>query len=115
MKGGANVKDHDIEVVDDSKNHRYVIRVDGNPAGLAVYHLRAGKHLFVHTEIDDEFARQGLGSRLVQSALDDVRAQGGSIVAICPFFASFIKRHPEYDDLVDMELTERINGLRNSG
>lgn len=115
MNSAQKPDDEDIRVKDDSKNHRYVLEVNGKGAGLAVYHVRAGKHLFVHTEINDDFVGRGLGSKLVRYALDDVREKQGSVVAICPFFASFISRHPEYEDLVDVELTERINGLHNSG
>lgn len=104
-----------VRVFDDTEKHRYVIEVDGVVAGLAVYHLRNGVHLFVHTEINDDFARRGLGTVLVRSALDDVRAKAGSIVPICPFFAAFLERHPDYRDLVNVELTDHINGLRTQG
>ena len=36
-----------------------------------------------------------------QAALDDVRAQGLRVIARCPFFASYIDRHPAYADLVE--------------
>lgn len=104
----------DMRVWDDAENHRYVIEVTGEVAGFAVYHLRAGKHLFVHTEIDDNSAGRGLGSELARAALTDVRKNKGSVVAICPFIATFIDNHPEYSDLVDTELTERINGRRKN-
>jgi predicted GNAT family acetyltransferase len=41
----------------------------------------------------------------VKYALEDVRAREGRVVPLCPFFASYIKRHPEYEDLVDHEMT----------
>jgi predicted GNAT family acetyltransferase len=94
---------------DDEDNHRYVIEVDDATAGLAVYHLRGGRHIFVHTEISKEFGGQGLGRDLVKFALDDVRSKGGLVVPICPFFAAYLERHPEYEDLVDRELLDSIN------
>ena len=45
-------------------------------------------------------SRYGLGSRLVQRALDDLRARGLALVPLCPFVADFVGRHPEYADLV---------------
>ena len=98
----------DVVMRDDAENHRYVIEADGKLLGLAVYHLRGGRHFFVHTEVADEAGGRGLGTRLVRFALDDVREQGGVVVPICPFFAAYIKRHPEYDDLVDHEILRRI-------
>lgn len=88
---------------------RYVIDVDGAQAGLADYHLRGDDvYFFVHTEIGDEFAGQQLGSRLIRHALDDVRSKGAKLVPICPFVARFIDRYPEYADLIDEPIWERI-------
>lgn len=101
-----------IEIRDDEENHQYVIEADGEQAGRAIYHLRGGRHFFVHTEIDSEFGGQGLGRKLVKYALDDVRSKDGSVVPICPFFLAYIKRHPEYDDLVDHEIMARVERAR---
>jgi predicted GNAT family acetyltransferase len=101
-----------IEIRDDPDEGAYVVDVDGERAGKAVYHMRGGRHLFVHTEIDDRYAGTGLGKRLVRYALDDVRAKQGTMVPICPFFAAYLKRHPEYEDVVDRELTDRIHRAR---
>lgn len=100
-------------VRDDKDNHRYVIELDGEIVGKAVYHLRGGRHFFVHTEIDDDHTGRGLGTTLVKSALEDVREAGGAVVPICPMFAAYIKRHPEYDVLVDQEIMERVNKTRD--
>lgn len=104
-------------VRDDSENHRYVIELDGERVGMAVYHLRGGRHFFVHTEIDERYTGRGLGTTLVKSALDDVRDAGGAVVPLCPMFAAYIKRHPEYQDLVDVEIMERVDraGKKDKG
>lgn len=104
-------EDHEtsqIEVFDDPENHAYVITVDGERAGKAVYHLRGGRHFFVHTEIDSEFEGKRLGSQLVQFALEDVRLKERRVVPICPFVRAYIKRHPEYEDLIDQDILARI-------
>ena len=36
--------------------------------------------------------------------LDDLRARGRAVVPLCPFVAGFIRRHPEYDDLVTTDM-----------
>lgn len=103
-----------VRIWDDEENHRYALEVDGRHAGMAVYHLRGGRHFFVHTEVDEEFSGKGLGTRLVKYALDDVREAGGSVVPLCPLFAAYIKRHPEYDDLVDHEIMARVERANES-
>lgn len=97
-----------IEVFDNAEDHAYVITVDGERAGKAVYHIRGGRYFFVHTEIDSEYEGKRLGSQLVQFALEDVRLKEGSVVPICPFVRGYIKRHPEYDELIDHEILARI-------
>jgi hypothetical protein len=42
----------------------------------------------------------GVGSRLAKGALDDVRRRGLKVVARCPFIAAWLKRHPDYADLL---------------
>lgn len=106
-------RDANVEVRDDPENHRYVIEVDDLVVGFAEYHMRGGRHFFVHTEVDDEYTGRGLATRLVKSALDDVRSAGGVVVPLCPLVAAYIERHPEYDDLVDHEIVARINRSRD--
>jgi len=104
-------KDLDYEIRDDPDNHRYVLEVSGIRAGAAVYHIRNGRYVFVHTEIDPEHEGHGLGSALARYALDDMTDKGVTIVPICPFISSYIKEHPEYQRLVDQDLLDRVNGV----
>jgi predicted GNAT family acetyltransferase len=43
---------------------------------------------------------QGIAGRLVKAALDDARSQRLTVVPICRFVAAYIRRHPEYRDMV---------------
>jgi predicted GNAT family acetyltransferase len=104
--------EHQVEVRDDTDNHRYVLELDGHMAGMAVYQVRGGRNYFVHTEVDAGHEGEGLGSALAQGALDDVRSRGERIVPLCPFITSWLARHPEYQDLVDQEALDRINNPR---
>ena len=100
----------DIDVRDAAEQTRYEIRVDGELAGFAQYHDRAHRRVFVHTEIDDAFEGQGLGSKLASAALDDVRERGLRVVPLCPFIARYIERHPAYADLVDQRSLDALDG-----
>ena len=94
-----NASEHDVSVVDNPNAHRYEIWFDGKRAGYALYRREDGVTVFMHTEIDPAFEGHGLGSRLASGALDDVREHGRSVVALCPFIASYIRDHPQYADL----------------
>jgi len=88
------------EITDNAERGRYEIRVDGDLAGFAEYRSRPGKIVFTHTEVDPAFEGQGIGSALARGALDDVRAKGLPVVPLCPFINGWIKKHPDYQDLV---------------
>jgi predicted GNAT family acetyltransferase len=51
---------------------------------------------------------QGIGSALIRFALSSARERGLRVIPICPFFAAYIKRHPEEQDLLDPEWQERL-------
>ncbi len=78
---------------------RYELTVEGKVA-VSEYNLLANAVMFTHTEVPEAFEGQGVGSALARGALDDVRAQGLQVIPLCPFITAFIRRHPEYLDLV---------------
>ncbi|WBB58809.1 GNAT family N-acetyltransferase [Streptomyces sp. WMMC500] len=91
-----------VEVTDAPEAHRYEARVDGESkvAGFADY-IRTGELVaFVHTEVAPAYEGRGIGAALVRTALDEARAANLRVLAICPFFAGWIARHPEYRDLL---------------
>ena len=78
---------------------RFELDVEGHTA-IAVYRLEGGVITFVHTEVPPELGGKGVGSRLVQGALDQIRAEGLKVVAQCPFVKAWIGKHPDYADLL---------------
>jgi uncharacterized protein len=89
-----------IVVSNNPDRSRYEVLVDGKVAGFAQYRRTSDVINFYHTEVDPAFEGQGLGSKLAKGALDDVRASGVRAIATCPFISAYIKRHPEYAELL---------------
>jgi uncharacterized protein len=89
-----------LEVVDNPARSRYELRDDGHLVGFTEYHERDGVLVFPHTVVTEPKRGAGHGTRLVQAALDDVRARGRRIVAECPFVKRFVAEHPDYVDLL---------------
>jgi uncharacterized protein len=91
----------DISVTDNPDKQQYEATVEGTVAGFAQYEVKGGHIVFTHTEVDPAFEGKGVGSTLARVALDDVRARGEhDVVALCPFIAAWIERHPAYRDLL---------------
>lgn len=92
----------DVVVTDVPAESRFEARTpDGGLLGFAAYDLHEGRVVFTHTEVDPAAEGTGVGSTLVRAALDEVRASGRRVVALCPFVKAWVVRHPEYRDLLD--------------
>ncbi len=90
----------DVTVRDNPDEGRFEAYVDGKLAGISAYQLSDDVITFTHTEVDDAFEGQGVGSSLVRQALDAVRDTGGLRVRpSCPFVRAWIDQHPDYADL----------------
>jgi predicted GNAT family acetyltransferase len=88
-----------VEVVNNRDARRFETRV-GNYFALIDY-MQAGKNIvFSHTEVPTVFEGQGVASKMARTALDYAREQGLKVIPLCPFVASYIRHHPEYQPLV---------------
>jgi len=87
------------DVIDNRAHHRFELAVEGHLA--ATYYKIEGDVLtFIHTEVPPELGGKGVGSKLVQGALDQVRSEGLKVIAQCPFVKAWIGKHPDYQDLL---------------
>ena len=87
------------KVNNNTAENRFELVIEGHLA--AAYYKRAGNVItFEHTEVPVELGGKGVGSQLVQGALDQVRAEGQKVVAECPFVKAWIGKHPAYADLL---------------
>ena len=97
----------EAEVVDVLKKNRYELRLGDRLIALAAYRRRNGRMVFTHTEVDEACEGRGFGSMLAAAALEDARNQGLEIAPLCPFIAHYIKRHPEFEELVTSRYRDR--------
>jgi predicted GNAT family acetyltransferase len=81
-----NVVGHRYEAVDEA----------GVVAGFVEYVDHRGGRLLFHTEVDDAFEGQGVGSTLARLALDQALSAGVEVRVSCPFIKAWLEKHPEY-------------------
>lgn len=77
---------------------RYELEVDGAIA-FAEYRLAPGKVIITHTETPRALRGRGIASKLVQGALEQIRADGLKVVAGCGFVVDYLEKHPEFADM----------------
>jgi predicted GNAT family acetyltransferase len=89
------------EIRDNVERHRFEIDLGDGSFAFAEYNLIPGKIMFTHTEVPEAHGGQGLGSALIRFGLSAARERGLKVIPICPFFAAYMERHPEVQDLLD--------------
>lgn len=87
------------EIRDDAERGQFELEVEGKLAYLT-YRRQEGALYLLHTDVPPELEGNGLGSRLAKHALDAARAEGAQVVPLCPFVGAYVRRHPEYAELV---------------
>lgn len=89
------------EVVVHAPEHsRYEIHLDGRRVGLADYVERERVIVITHTEVLPDLNGRGLGGRLTEGMLRDLRRRGLKVIPRCPFTAAWIDGNPGYADLL---------------
>ncbi len=87
------------EVIHNSKENRFEIRIEDEVCVLE-YQLQGQTIFFTHTEVPQALEGQGLAGRLAKTGLDYARQNSLRVVPACEFMHVYIKRHPEYEDLL---------------
>ena len=72
----------------------------GDSIAIANYRLSPGVVTIYHTEVPPRHGGQGIGSALVRGVLDIIRARNEKVQPRCPFVTAFIRKNPEYQDLL---------------
>jgi predicted GNAT family acetyltransferase len=98
----VNVNLHDATVTHNEEAERFEIIVDGLRALLA-YRRFPDRIVLAHTEVPQPLEGHGLAAKLSRSALDFARVHHLRVVSLCPYVSGFIRKHPEYQDLVSSD------------
>jgi predicted GNAT family acetyltransferase len=82
------------QVTDNRDESRFEIYMGGELAEL-IYRRRDDRLVLVHTRVPDDLGGHGLGGLLVQAALARAKAEELTLVPLCPFARSWLKRRPD--------------------
>ena len=79
---------------------QFETEVEGKKA-IAAYDLEEPNRIvFTHTVVPEELSGRGIAHQLVKHGLDHARQKKLTVVPQCAFVAAFVKRHPEYEELL---------------
>lgn len=87
-----------LEVKNNEAASRFEVAL-GDQVGMIEYRREDGVYEILHTEVPAEFGGKGIAERMAYGALEYIRAEGGKVIAYCPYVRMYIERHPEYQPL----------------
>jgi predicted GNAT family acetyltransferase len=87
------------EVIDNRGQNRFEMALAVGMAFVAYRHAE-GVIFLDHAEVPQALEGRGIGSALVKATLEAVRREGLQVIPRCPFIAAYIRRHPEFADLL---------------
>lgn len=89
-----------LKVENNEAERRFEIVLEDGTAFIK-YVKRGGEvYNLYHTEVPEQFAGKGVGGVLAKGTLEYIKAEGKKIIPTCPFVLAYLKRHPEYQELV---------------
>lgn len=91
------MEDHPL--IDNYESKRYEMHI-GEFVPRIEYILAKDKIYLTHTEVPKELEGKGIASALVKKVLKDIEGRNLTLIPLCPFVAAYIKRHPEWKELV---------------
>lgn len=84
---------------DNRENTRYELDVDGQIV-FADYR-RDGDTLYInYVEAPPSLRGSGAAGRLMEGVVEAAKSEGLKIVPLCGYAAAWIRRHPDYQDLL---------------
>ena len=89
-----------IEVRDAPEQSRYEVLLDGQLVGLLDYRRGGDAVHLTHAEVSPRVGGRGIGTKLVQGALDDLAEKNERVVPVCSFVRAFVRDNPDYQRLV---------------
>jgi uncharacterized protein len=86
---------HDLTVIHNDAAKRFEVHVEKQTAIME--YMRAGNYIiFTHTEVPENLEGRGIAGKMAHTALEYAKEAGLRVQALCPFVASYVANHPEY-------------------
>ena len=90
----------DLEMVDNKEKQQFEMRV-GDGLALIEYKQSPTAIFLVHTEVTSQLEGKGAATAIIEKALDYIDRNHLKLVPLCPLVAAYIKRHPEWNKVLD--------------
>lgn len=88
-----------MKITENTERKRFETKIEDQTAFIE--YIRAQNKVYLtHTEVPKQLEGKGVGSGLVKEVLSIIKEEDKELVPLCPFVAAYVKRHPEWRDLL---------------
>ena len=90
----------DTAVTDNTERQRFE-RIEEGKLAFADYRIRDDVMIVPHVEADPALRGRGAAGRLMDGVLAEARRRGLKVRPVCGYASAYVRRHPEYHDLLE--------------
>ena len=95
----SNNPEH-LELRMNEDKERFELEVEGHIAFIEYKITKQNIIFLTHTEVPKTLEGKGVGSAIVSKTLEWIKSKGYPLAPLCPFVAAYIKRHPEWKEIL---------------
>lgn len=89
-----------IELRRNEDRGRFELEVEGHIAFIEHIITKENIVFLTHTEVPRALEGKGVGSAIVSKTLQWIKEKSYPLAPLCPFVAAYIKRHPEWKEIL---------------
>ena len=94
-----------LEVIHNPAKNRFETWIDNQLSKLD-YLLDEDMIVMTHVGVYPEHRGQGVAGKLTEVALNYAKQNSLRVIPMCPYIATYIRRHPQYIELTKQKSTE---------
>ena len=88
-----------VDIQHHQNQQRFETRIE-NLLCIIDYELEGENLSLTHVGVPKPLEGRGIAGQLTQAALDWARTESYRVIPVCPYVQTWLRRHPEYQDLV---------------
>ncbi|MFY0637305.1 GNAT family N-acetyltransferase [Maricaulis maris] len=88
---------------DSGSKGRFIAHVEGQAetGEMTWSRLSSSRIIVDHTGVPDSLRGLGVGAALARQVVETARAEGVTILPLCPFLKAQAERHPDWSDVIE--------------
>ena len=88
-----------LDIIQDIQHSCFTAQVDGHRC-VVDYVLKDNVMAITHTGVPDAVGGRGIAAEMTKFALEAARKAGFKGVPVCSYTVAYVRRHPEYTDIL---------------